>query len=164
MKSDEILDAIKEAISRQHGLACHNIVLIEARTIPKTSSGKVQRRQCRQEYLDGKLAIVARNRAGAVAQEQLASLPDDTFFTERWAERLQARVASEGSSFRWHFPRPVPHHGPASERAGSRPGPRGARRALRPDALSADLRARRRRVGVLERRDARLHEALDDRT
>ena len=99
VKADEILDAIKEAVSKDHGLACHNIVLIKARTIPKTSSGKVQRRQCRQEYLAGELAIVARNRPGAVAQEQLARLPDDTFFTDRWDDRVQSRLTTEGMVF-----------------------------------------------------------------
>ncbi|HZC14233.1 MAG TPA: hypothetical protein VE270_09460 [Thermoleophilaceae bacterium] len=35
------------------------MVLIEPRTIPKTSSGKVQRHLCRRLFLEGRLDVVA---------------------------------------------------------------------------------------------------------
>ena len=55
----EVLDAIRRGVSREHEMALDAIVLVKAGSIPKTSSGKIQRHACRQGYLDGTLAVVA---------------------------------------------------------------------------------------------------------
>ncbi len=52
---EAFLDAVKRALSREHELQVHEIVPIKAGAIPKTSSGKLQRRACRAAYLDGSL-------------------------------------------------------------------------------------------------------------
>lgn len=54
-----VLDAVYAAILNEHGLALHTIVLVRAGTIPKTSSGKVQRRVCRTAFLAGELKALA---------------------------------------------------------------------------------------------------------
>ena len=54
----EIMHAIRAATTAQHGIAAHAVVLVEPLSIPTTSSGKIQRGQCRQRYLDGELAAV----------------------------------------------------------------------------------------------------------
>jgi 8-amino-7-oxononanoate synthase len=54
-----VLDAIRMAVLDEHDLALDTIVLVRSGTIPKTSSGKVQRRACRGAFLDGKLKILA---------------------------------------------------------------------------------------------------------
>ena len=41
------------------GVPCRQVVLVRPSTLPKTSSGKLQRALCRQQYLDGKLETVA---------------------------------------------------------------------------------------------------------
>ncbi|MCB8950601.1 MAG: AMP-binding protein [Ardenticatenales bacterium] len=46
---------IRQAVAVKHELQLHAVVLLEPRTIPKTSSGKVQRHLCRQKFLDHKL-------------------------------------------------------------------------------------------------------------
>jgi acyl-CoA synthetase (AMP-forming)/AMP-acid ligase II len=51
---------IRSAISEGHGLALRDVVLVEPGTIPKTSSGKIQRRASRAAYLEGKLAVIGR--------------------------------------------------------------------------------------------------------
>ncbi len=51
----EIIQAIRSAVKSNHDLPVHDIALLEPGTIPKTSSGKIQRRACRAEYLSGKL-------------------------------------------------------------------------------------------------------------
>ena len=51
--------SIRRAVLEQHELDPHAIVLIERGTIPKTSSGKLQRRAARAAFLEGGLAIVA---------------------------------------------------------------------------------------------------------
>ncbi|MCA9231127.1 MAG: AMP-binding protein, partial [Planctomycetales bacterium] len=55
----EIVDAIRKQVATEHELAVSAIVLIKARSIPKTSSGKIQRHACRDGYLAGTLAALA---------------------------------------------------------------------------------------------------------
>jgi acyl carrier protein len=45
-------------IAEDHAVQAHTVVLIKAGTIPKTSSGKIQRRAVRQEFLAGRLDVV----------------------------------------------------------------------------------------------------------
>ncbi|MCE9592176.1 MAG: aminotransferase class I/II-fold pyridoxal phosphate-dependent enzyme [Planctomycetes bacterium] len=53
------LDACRKAVLDEHGVVLHTIVLVRCGTIPKTSSGKVQRRACREAFLAGKLNVLA---------------------------------------------------------------------------------------------------------
>jgi acyl-CoA synthetase (AMP-forming)/AMP-acid ligase II/acyl carrier protein len=55
---DEIVRAIRRAIVEQHELDPHAIVLIRQTSLPITSSGKVQRNLCREQYLAGELKVV----------------------------------------------------------------------------------------------------------
>ena len=55
----EVLDAIRRGVSREHEMALDAIILIKAGSIPKTSSGKIQRHACREGYLNGTLTVVA---------------------------------------------------------------------------------------------------------
>lgn len=57
-ESDDILRAIRVAIAQGHDLAVQEIVLIRPTTLPRTSSGKVQRQRCRQLYLEHELNVV----------------------------------------------------------------------------------------------------------
>ncbi len=54
------IDAIRTAISRRHGVTAADVVLLPAGAIPRTTSGKLARRACRAEYLDGSLNAKAR--------------------------------------------------------------------------------------------------------
>ncbi|MGY2061487.1 hypothetical protein ACW9HQ_41995, partial [Nocardia gipuzkoensis] len=54
----EIEDAIRAAVSAEHAVTLAAVVLLRPRTIPKTSSGKIQRQACRVGYLEGSLAVV----------------------------------------------------------------------------------------------------------
>ena len=54
-KWPHIESAIRSAIRRVHGLAVDDVVLLEPGTLPKTSSGKVRRGQCRDDFLAGRL-------------------------------------------------------------------------------------------------------------
>lgn len=53
---DPIREDIRAAIARKHGLAVADMPLVAAGTIPRTTSGKIARRACRSQYLDGHLA------------------------------------------------------------------------------------------------------------
>ena len=70
-----LFDSIRRAISADHEIPVAAIVLIKAGTIPKTSSGKIQRRACREALLGESLAIVdqwfaSRSPSGAAADER----------------------------------------------------------------------------------------------
>lgn len=55
---DEIVRNIKMSVSKHHGLQVHRVLLLRIGTIPKTSSGKIQRYACRQGFLDNTLNII----------------------------------------------------------------------------------------------------------
>jgi acyl-CoA synthetase (AMP-forming)/AMP-acid ligase II len=55
----ELVSAIRKAVSENHEAALHAVELIQAGTIPKTSSGKIQRRACRALFLKGELEPIA---------------------------------------------------------------------------------------------------------
>jgi len=54
-----IIEAIRKKVAGTHELPVEAIVLIKTRSIPKTSSGKIQRHACRDGYLAGTLAAQA---------------------------------------------------------------------------------------------------------
>ena len=56
---EDIADAIRKEVAAEHELAVAAIVLIKTRSIPKTSSGKIQRHACVDGFLAGTLAAVA---------------------------------------------------------------------------------------------------------
>ncbi len=49
---------IRQAISEQHELEVYAILLLKTGSIPKTSSGKIQRHACRASFLTGSLDVV----------------------------------------------------------------------------------------------------------
>ena len=51
----EAAEAIRLAVKRRHGLDVADILLLPAGAIPRTTSGKLARRACRTEYLQGSL-------------------------------------------------------------------------------------------------------------
>jgi 8-amino-7-oxononanoate synthase len=53
-----VYDAILRAVAAEHELAVDSIVLLKAGSIPKTSSGKIQRHACRADFLSGSLESV----------------------------------------------------------------------------------------------------------
>jgi acyl-CoA synthetase (AMP-forming)/AMP-acid ligase II len=52
---DQVVANIREAIAARHGLQVHAIELIKPCSLPKTSSGKVQRARCRAKFIQGTL-------------------------------------------------------------------------------------------------------------
>jgi len=54
---------LRQAIARCHGVNVHRIVFTPPSTIPKTTSGKVQRYACRDRLVSGTLPIIAQWRA-----------------------------------------------------------------------------------------------------
>lgn len=54
-----IVGDIRESVAAEHGLSVHAVILIKTGSIPKTSSGKIQRGACRRQLLAGELEVWA---------------------------------------------------------------------------------------------------------
>jgi fatty acid CoA ligase FadD32 len=65
-----IADEIRAAVAVRHGVTVRDLLLVQAGTIPRTSSGKIGRRACRAAYLDGSL------RSGVGSPTAFASATD----------------------------------------------------------------------------------------
>lgn len=52
---NEVIGSMRARVSSAYGLPLSEVVLIKPGTLPRTSSGKVRRSQCRQDYLAGAL-------------------------------------------------------------------------------------------------------------
>jgi len=64
---EEIAEAVRRAVAEEHEVQVHDVVLMRVGTVPKTSSGKIQRRASRSLYLAGELEVVGRSAVGAEA-------------------------------------------------------------------------------------------------
>ncbi|MCX4448251.1 non-ribosomal peptide synthetase [Streptomyces sp. NBC_01789] len=86
----EIAAAVRRQVLRDHELPVFEVVLVRSRSVPRTTSGKVQRGRCKQRHLAGELLVVARHRldvtgpgpagtpstdSGARAYEEIRSAP-----------------------------------------------------------------------------------------
>lgn len=56
----EVIDGVRREVAGATGLQVHTVVLIRPRTLPKTSSGKVQRHACSVAYESGELDVVTK--------------------------------------------------------------------------------------------------------
>ncbi len=77
---DEIFTTITRSIALEHELQVSEIVLVGLHRVPKTSSGKIQRRACRESFLRGELAgVIASWKSGQAmhASSEVAS-PDSS--------------------------------------------------------------------------------------
>lgn len=55
---DGVFDAIRREVSAEHELQVEAVLLVKAGSIPKTSSGKIQRHACRAAFIEGSLEVV----------------------------------------------------------------------------------------------------------
>ena len=93
----EVFTGIRNTVTSQFGIMPHAIVLLRSGTIPKTSSGKIQRAGCRSSFIDGSLDIIA---AQTDALEE-----SDTFAgqgaTQAKADALAKKSASDPELQQW---------------------------------------------------------------
>lgn len=58
LDTEQLIQTIRQTVARDHGLRAHAIVLVKPGSIAKTSSGKIQRHACRNDFMSGKLEPV----------------------------------------------------------------------------------------------------------
>jgi amino acid adenylation domain-containing protein len=90
-EGEEALGAVRQALAEEHEIPVSAVVLVKAGTIPKTTSGKVQRNRTRQLFLEGSLEPVAEWRA-EIFEPTVASIKEPTDDLTAW---LRARVAAK---------------------------------------------------------------------
>ncbi|MEM7354993.1 MAG: amino acid adenylation domain-containing protein, partial [Acidobacteriota bacterium] len=60
-EAGEVAEAARRAVAEVHEARIQDFLLLSTGTLPKTSSGKVRRRACRDGYLDDALAVLGRS-------------------------------------------------------------------------------------------------------
>ncbi len=55
---DEVIRVIRQAVVEEYELQVYGVLLLKTGSIPKTSSGKIQRHACRTGFLEGSLNVV----------------------------------------------------------------------------------------------------------
>ncbi|BDT11688.1 probable acyl-CoA synthase [Limnospira platensis NIES-39] len=71
---EEVIGAIREAIADQHLADVFAVVLLKTGTLPKTTSGKVQRQVCRRQFLAGTLEVVGQWQYENLQQSNISDL------------------------------------------------------------------------------------------
>ncbi len=69
-KAEEIAAAVRRAVAEEHEVSVAEVVLIGPETLPRTSSGKVRRRACRELYLEGGLRVLGASRLSPAAVDE----------------------------------------------------------------------------------------------
>ncbi len=94
---DEVFQAIRREVAEEHDLPVEVIVLVQTGSIPKTSSGKIQRHACRAGYLDGTLEVVAQWQAVRDAAAAKAALEPSEAGLPARPERVLAGARGNGT-------------------------------------------------------------------
>lgn len=71
----DVIRSIRKDVAAEHDLPPDGVVLVRFGSIPKTSSGKIQRHACRAEFLQGTLPVVAQWFSWQ-ADEHVVSMPE----------------------------------------------------------------------------------------
>lgn len=56
---DQVISGIRQTVAEHHGVQPYAVLLLRVGSIPKTSSGKIQRRACRAAYLEQSLVVIS---------------------------------------------------------------------------------------------------------
>ena len=99
---NEVVSAIRQAVTEKHDLQVFAIVLVKPMSIPKTSSGKIQRRACKNAFLEGTLEIVGQWKAS----DRSPGLSSEV--TTKAGSDLPTPMLSSGASVRANRPKLSP--------------------------------------------------------
>jgi len=94
IKLGDMVDAIQIALTEHHGIQADSVILVEPMRIPTTSSGKIQRGACRQQFLERDLET--RAEWYAPLQPNGGRSPEEATV----AELIQAALARGQQTFR----------------------------------------------------------------
>ncbi|PID93845.1 MAG: AMP-dependent synthetase [Bacteroidetes bacterium] len=92
-----VMEKIRQAILTEFEIAPFAIILIRTMSIPKTSSGKISRHQCKEAYLRGELAVVGAweaETAWGEAPETASPMGETMQWLFQWIEQKMRIPAS----------------------------------------------------------------------
>ncbi len=81
LNAEEVIGAIRLAVGEQNLANVFAVALLKTGSIPKTSSGKIQRRACQSMFLDGSLSTVAQWQQSEIPDTDITDLAGQ-FFTD----------------------------------------------------------------------------------
>ena len=104
LDAEAVLAAVRNTVAEEFELPVRAVVLLKRGSIFKTSSGKIQRRACRQGFLEGSLAELARwemvrDEALAVDAVAVEENPLLVQVMELWREVLEVATVRETDNF-----------------------------------------------------------------
>ncbi|MDD3470169.1 MAG: aminotransferase class I/II-fold pyridoxal phosphate-dependent enzyme [Thermoguttaceae bacterium] len=95
----EAIDAVRRVVSSEYELPLDRLILIQKGTIPKTSSGKIQRHACRRGFLDGTLEELARWES---PEDLSVDTPKETSFPKHTIGRSEAYAREVAEEMQHH--------------------------------------------------------------
>ena len=82
--------ALREAIAAEHGIRPHELVLVRRGGVPRTTSGKIRRDECRRRWLTGSLRRIGPSGRGSTAgPADTSRTPEVAALTALAAEALE---------------------------------------------------------------------------
>ena len=115
----EVIGAIRQAVSAEYELQVYAVVLLKPGSLPKTSSGKIQRHRCRASFLKDEFETLATWRANLEAASvdensdslvaAIRSAPDEKLIEEWLVDALATRLRLSPSEI--ERDRPVVYYG-----------------------------------------------------
>jgi amino acid adenylation domain-containing protein/non-ribosomal peptide synthase protein (TIGR01720 family) len=91
---EQVAAAVRRAVAEEFEVQVFDVVLVRTATIPKTTSGKIQRRACREAYLAGTLTVVGQSTVEkGAADGEAAGLTRDELLVRSPQERLPILLA-----------------------------------------------------------------------
>jgi len=97
----EVMEALRRTVAEEHEVQVHAVELLGRGTIPKTSSGKIQRHACRQAFLAGARRSLARSigEASPGAGYVPPRNPGETTIARLWEELFGVRPVGIEDNF-----------------------------------------------------------------
>lgn len=74
-----MVNAIRQSVSENHELQAHTVVILKPGSIPKTTSGKIQRLASKKYFLSNNLSVIGQS---SVNEEEPASSNDNSFLRD----------------------------------------------------------------------------------
>jgi natural product biosynthesis luciferase-like monooxygenase protein/FkbM family methyltransferase len=94
--ANQVIESIRQRVAEEHEVQASAIVLVKPGTVPKTTSGKIQRRASREAFLEGTLKIAAEWREDSARAQDAAQFDAPFSFdsAQSVAAWLQTQVAA----------------------------------------------------------------------
>ncbi|HVS00719.1 MAG TPA: amino acid adenylation domain-containing protein, partial [Thermoanaerobaculia bacterium] len=97
---DGVTEAVRRAVAEEHEVPVHAVALIKPNTLPKTSSGKVRRRACREQFLAGQLEVLDGWQSGDIAETvEAPRTPAEERLAALWREVFEISAVGVEASF-----------------------------------------------------------------